>query len=960
MKTQINYKDMKTIIRLASAIIMLTIGAINAWGINAPAYTFATAQNGTNNSYGSTYDVTINGKDWNVPGNQNFDGFLRIGGKSLSGVDRIITGKSTLADAITKITLNHNGRSNDNFTVNSITVTVASNSTFTSIIDTKTVSSPSISTSTEGSIDFTPTSPLTEWDEDSYYKITFNVSNSDNSNYGLDVTSIVFYKDVPAHTVTWISHGEDFDVTEAAEGYKPSFPESTPTSCDLTSSTFIGWTQTTWSGKTDDISDKTTDATKVYTGASQFPVITGDITYHAVFAKVVDGRTIVFEDDMNISGSAAVESRDGWESFSTAYAAGGSIRLSSKDYMGEMVTDALTGLPSSATISFKAKAWSETENEVRLQANKGTFATSSFTTSTLGFETYSTTITGGDGTTQITFDGGEAGDRVFIKDIVIYYGEVDISQYLTTCHIYTNYRTSCFRTYNDASNDHMWSTAANWNGSRLPTIRERADILKPVTVDVTTAKAKSVVLKQNSGNTGHLEIAPGKELVVATTVRKTTDGSTLVATGVNDIEISSTSSVGLGALVMGTNDGTNKATVNFYTKSTGKKNENTSVGQYVGTPFNDETNILGNWYNSWVYSIYYPNGNIDWERVEEGSGMDPFKGYCVFSKDAWDNGGGHSYWQQGTLVSSDNHTCSSLNWQSGSGTANANNENLLANSWMAPIKIKAMQSSDFVNATATVYIFNSTSNSAYSSLAGNYTAHTVGTSEGVIPAMQSFSVFTTGSGASVSLDYNKIVYAPALAGTASPAVNSAPKRSGYTEDDADKMRLFVRTEDGCGDMLYMWERADFTEGFENGWDGQKIYGESYAPQLYAITPDGYMSVNCVPNWEGTVVGFRAGTEDNLYTFSFEYEGRNTWYLNDLKTEQSTRILSGNTYQFSTAEGDSEARFIISATPLGEVLTGVETSDIRNQKSDVRKLLIGGTLYIIRNGRMYDATGVMIK
>ncbi len=522
---------------------------------------------------------------------------------------------------------------------------------------------------------------------------------------------------------------------------------------------------------------------------------------------------------------------------------------------------------------------------------------------------------------------------------------------------FTNYRIACYREFNDGEGDGLWSTAGNWTNDRRPTIRERADILKPVTVDITNATAKSVVLKQNSGNNGHLEIPAGKELVVATTVRKTTDGSTLVATDVSDIEISSTSSVGLGALVMGTHDGTNKATVNFYTKSTGKKNENTSVGQYVGTPFNDETNILYNWYNSWVYSIYYPNGNIDWERVEEGNGMTPFKGYCVFSRDAWDNDSGHSYWQQGTLVSSDNKTCSSLNYQSGTYT-NPNNENLLANSWMAPIKIKAMQSSDFTNTYATVYIFNSTSNSAYTSLAGNYTAHTVGTSEGVIPAMQSFSVFTTGSSASVNLDYNKIVYAPAVAGTASPAVNSAPKRAGYTEDEADKMRLFVRSENGCGDMLYMWERADFSEGFENGWDGHKLYGESYAPQLYAITPDGYMAVNCVPSWEGTVLGFKKGTEDNVYTFTFEYEGENTWYLNDLREQTSTLISSESSYMFMASDEDMAARFIISQTPIHSTPTGVQ--DSRESRAESRKLLIDGILYIIREGKMYSAEGVMVR
>ncbi len=520
----------------------------------------------------------------------------------------------------------------------------------------------------------------------------------------------------------------------------------------------------------------------------------------------------------------------------------------------------------------------------------------------------------------------------------------------------------------DAKTNGNWGTATNWigatgRGAGLPTIADRAVIKKPVAVNVTNAKAADVVLDQHSGNTGQLVLDAGKELVVSRTVRKTTDGSSYTATGENDIVFGSTSALGLGALVMGEHNGTNKATVNFYTKSTGKKDD-TSIAQYVGTPFNDETNILYNWYNSWVYKIIYDgSGNIGWERVNEGQGMTPFKGYCVFSADAWGNVAGHTYWMQGTLVSSDNKTCSGLNWQSGSGTENENNENLLANSWIAPIKIKAMQTTDFVNADATIYIFNSTDSTSFLSggFEGNYSTVTVGTCEetDLIPAMQSFSVFTTGSSASVTLDYSKIVYTPALAGT-TPTPNKAPQRAGASEGEADKMRLFVRTEDGYGDMLYMWEREDFTEGFENGWDGRKLFGESYAPQLYAITPDGEMAVNCVPTFEGTVLGFRKGTEDDVYTFTFEYDGENTWYLNDLREQTSTLISSESRYMFMASDEDMVARFIISRTPIHHVATGIQQSAVSGQQSVVRKIVIDDHVFIIRNGQMYDVTGVMVR
>ena len=171
--------------------MMFFLCARGAWGEDVPVYTFATSVNAYNSLYGSVYSVTIDDIEWYVPGNQSFSGFVRIGGNSITRQNRVITGKGAITSAIKKITLNHNGRSNSNLTVHSISVTVASDAAFASIIETKTISSPSISVSTSGSLDFTPTSE--SWAESSYYKFTFNLSNSTKTNYGLDVVSIVFY-----------------------------------------------------------------------------------------------------------------------------------------------------------------------------------------------------------------------------------------------------------------------------------------------------------------------------------------------------------------------------------------------------------------------------------------------------------------------------------------------------------------------------------------------------------------------------------------------------------------------------------------------------------------------------------------------------------------------------------------------------------------------------------------------
>lgn len=238
-------------------------------------YSLTAVQNKSNTAYATYYDVTINNLVWNVPGNQNFDGYWRIGGKSLTNVDRYITGKSPIGKAIGKVTLNHNGKSNASLTINSISLTVASDASFTNIIETVTKESPNISVSTAGSIDFEPSNGA--WAENSYYKLTINVSNnSKNSNYGLDLTSMVFYEGATGSTTT-VTFGLEVD----NQTFNVNLGE-----------TFVGKTATvspTEAGSVTYSSDNTEVATvNENTGAITLGGIAGTATITAFFAATED------------------------------------------------------------------------------------------------------------------------------------------------------------------------------------------------------------------------------------------------------------------------------------------------------------------------------------------------------------------------------------------------------------------------------------------------------------------------------------------------------------------------------------------------------------------------------------------------------------------------------------------------------------------------------------------------
>jgi len=96
------------------------------------------------------------------------------------------------------------------------------------------------------------------------------------------------------YTVTWHISGSSNQTSQVESGTKPTFP-SDPASCDDESTTFIGWTQTPWSGKLPQsaIDAKTADNVKIYKAASELPNVGGAIDYYAVWAKASTESDVV-------------------------------------------------------------------------------------------------------------------------------------------------------------------------------------------------------------------------------------------------------------------------------------------------------------------------------------------------------------------------------------------------------------------------------------------------------------------------------------------------------------------------------------------------------------------------------------------------------------------------------------------------------------------------------------------
>ena len=307
-------------------------------------------------------------------------------------------------------------------------------------------------------------------------------------------------------------------------------------------------------------------------------------------------------------------------------------------------------------------------------------------------------------------------------------------------------------------------------------------------------------------------------------------------------------------------------------------------------------------------------------------------------------------------------------------------ENMFANSWTAPIHIDQFEDDDFVNVNKSIYIFNAGTPEQYAEGgstmyggadnegAGTYSVIPVksaseledlGAVTTVIPAMQAFSVIATSSNPSLRLDFNRLVYTPALTDLKIEPTR-APRRAEAEKERPDAMRLRVRGENGWTANAYILGREDFTNGYDDGWDGEYMEGDGSAPQLYAATQEGYFVVNCVPEIEGTLMAFHPGRADNTYTLSFVYNGSETWYLNDVKEQKSTLISNETTYLFVSNAGDNAARFVISKIPYTttEIATGVTNLD--DETLDVQKVIYNDKVYIIRNGRIYGVDGHLVK
>ena len=501
--------------------------------------------------------------------------------------------------------------------------------------------------------------------------------------------------------------------------------------------------------------------------------------------------------------------------------------------------------------------------------------------------------------------------------------------------------------FDDKNDTHVWSDPKNWwpSYSRIPVLTDSAVIRSRCEVDMADAKTGDLTIDM-SGDTA-LVIRPQGALVVGRVMSGCKQGDLL-------IEADKT---GNGALVLGPNNTNIPATVQFYARSE-KMPTMAPVWQYMGYPLKDSPKLsevyAGAAFYGWTNTPNLQLGG-NWQELDANAQAQPFAGYCMTQTAP------QTYSLSGVLNSPTSRNLAVPYNDKGQYPGFA----LMANSWVAPIDIAGLEEADFGDADATVYVMN-TGTYEEAIAQQSHAAEGTATAPGqynvipvhaasylpnvltVIPPMQGFFVHTDGA-TTLKLDYEKVVYQPALRG-----VSTTPTRAPQTHNPSPVTHtpsvLRFRVEGfGATDDLYLLTGEAFTEDFDNGWDGMKAHSRSPL-SLSALMPYGEAAVAAVPSLEGMPL-YVTGGLDKYYTITItHYQSAITTdlYLYDRETDLYTPLIDGAQYTY-TFTGNGERLSIV----------GKSAIEPENRCAAI-KFMRGGHLYIRVDEELYDASGRKIE
>ena len=517
--------------------------------------------------------------------------------------------------------------------------------------------------------------------------------------------------------------------------------------------------------------------------------------------------------------------------------------------------------------------------------------------------------------------------------------------------------------------DSLWTTSTNWVNEVMPTDDRPANIVAPVQIN-TEINVQGVRVAESGSihitSTGGLTVGEGGIQTV------TTDGSTIVIDNLH-------SGAGFFRISPDCEDELPRITMRYQTKSTLDSGANKdATWQYIGAPGEDASVHVD--YNTWLYRL--DESQADWVLMPQHNNhtLSPFQGYALTQY------GQPTYEWNAQMI---NRNCTiplTYHFDGRKG------QNLIANSYTAPIDVTQMIPKDFqmidgqseyYDITQTLYLYNSGSWNAWhtqdslgtgissdgnNTTPGQYYAIPVSAvAEGYIPEKPTIAPMQgiylrvrakkTGGDTHVGniiFDYNRIVMD-------TDHDMHRPMRAPQTTDQNTsddlfrRVRIVANSSNSGSDRLYIIQAHNTTRNYDNGYDAPNQATQGIV-NIYTYESGGKMEVSCANNIDSTYIGFMAG-EDRTYTLHFNTIVGETLCLQDLTNGEKINIVEGGTYTFEAEpQSTNNQRFLLLA-PQG-IKSDIDEIDSVNIWYSNR------TLYITNAAdnstlQLYDVSGHQI-
>lgn len=518
------------------------------------------------------------------------------------------------------------------------------------------------------------------------------------------------------------------------------------------------------------------------------------------------------------------------------------------------------------------------------------------------------------------------------------------------------------------------------NDQEIPQYTIYNDTLYDLVID----GVKVVDNQDNIYAKNNLTINSGKVFDITANKSVKVNGTTTNSNGVKGLIIRSVKDTPNAAFIFNQANPTSVlATVEMYSKSSMEDDPNGDyVWQYVGIPTTGAQAgyaFAGSYARAWN-----PKGNDEdpdnfyWQALVNESPLTPFTGYEISNPKA------KTLVYQGELVKQNK----TINMPYYTSAVGYHGQYIQSNSYTASILIDSLQfGSDMLK---TVYIYTTGSYEQWVSggsglnndgnAPGRYLAIPqnqagIGGLSGEIPSMQGFLVKANSTGSDANR-YLTIRY-PNVAARNNTAQRSVRQNKSIIaiEDDKEKEKVYtiidLEMENNVGEMqadrMWLFTEKDCTRGFDNGWDGPKVFGGSTIPQIYSAEKEGNYQVNSVPDIDNTIIGFRPGQNGECtlrFTHKNAKEKYGNIYLLDFVTKSVTDVTEDSTeYKFTADINKAVHRFkIVTRFTDGEdnwINDGWDNSLI-NVFTENESLYVLNPTDLSGNMSLYDLSGRLLN